>query len=128
MENDRIEIEKSLVKEISTPIFNNRNWIKFLGVLMLVYGIFLVFSIIGIFIAWLPIWIGVLLIQSSSRIEQAKALGNKTALIKTLNNLSTYFTIYGIFALIGIIVGMILTIVILATGILTDIYDFLNNY
>ena len=63
METDKLEFEENLVNEISYPLFSNRGWIKFLGILMLIYGIFVAISIVGIIIAWLPIWLGILLIE-----------------------------------------------------------------
>jgi len=128
METDKLEFEENLVKEISCPLFSSKGWIKFLGILMLIYGIFVAISIVGIIIAWLPIWLGVLLIQTSSRIEQAQTQGNKAALIKAQNSLSTYFTVYGVLALIGIIIGVVVIIVFFATGMFARFNEFVPDY
>ncbi len=128
METDKLEFEENLVKEISYPLFSSKGWIKFLGILMLIYGIFVAISIVGIVIAWLPIWLGVLLIQTSSRIEQAQAQGNKAALIKAQNSLSTYFTVYGVLALIGIIITVVVTIVFFATGMFAHFQELVPDY
>ena len=95
---------------------------------MLVYGIFLALSIVGIIIAWLPIWLGILLMQASSRIKEAHLAGSKEALIKAQNNLSTYFTVYGVLALIGIIGSLIAVIVVLSTGVLSHLDEFRNDF
>ena len=128
MEPEKSELEKSLVREISSPIFNSRGWIKFLGIVMLVYGIFMALTIVGIIIAWLPIWIGILLIQAGSRIEQAKAIGNKIALVRSLESLGTYFTVYGVMALIGIIISVVMMIVVLSTGLLYNLQEYVPDY
>lgn len=128
MEIENQNIEKNLIHEISNPLFQSKSWIKFLGILMLIYGIFIALSIVGLIIAWLPIWIGILLMQVASRIEQAQKLGNKIALIKAQSSLSTYFTVYGVMALIGLIFFVVGTIVFLATGMLTQIMDIVPDY
>lgn len=128
MEADRQAFEQNLVKEISYPLFSSKGWIKFLGIILLIYGIFIAISIIGLVVAWLPIWIGILLIQTTSRIEQAQAMGNKEALINAQNSLSTYFTVYGVLALLGIIIGVVAAIVLIATGILTNFHEYIPDY
>ena len=43
------------------PLYEARGWMKFLGIVMVIAGIFTAITIVGIIIAWLPIWLGVLL-------------------------------------------------------------------
>jgi hypothetical protein len=128
MENENQNLEQNIVKEVSYPLFSSKGWIKFLGILMLVYGIFMAISIVGIIIAWLPIWLGVLLLQTGSRLEQAQLIGNKEMMIKAQNSLSTYFTVYGVLALIGLIIGVVFTIVFFATGMFAQLQEFAPDY
>ena len=60
--------EQQVVREVSAPLFAAKVWMKFLGVLMIIYGVLIAFTIVGIIICWLPIWIGVLLFQSASAV------------------------------------------------------------
>lgn len=128
METESKSVEQNFVKEVSNPIFNNKFWVKFLGILMLIYGIFMALSIVGIIIAWLPIWLGILLMRTASNIEQAQILGNKIALIKAQQSLSTYFTIYGVLAMIGLIFTVVFMIVFFATGMMTNIQEMIPDY
>ena len=128
MDIENQNIEKNLVHEISNPIYQSKSWIKFLGILMLIYGIFVALSIVGIIIAWLPIWLGILLMQVASRIEQAQQMGDKVALIKAQNSLSTYFTVYGVLALIGLIIFAVMMIVFFATGMMTRLQELVPDY
>lgn len=100
--------EQNLVKEISLPIFQSKGWLKLLGVVMIVQGIFTALSIVGIIICWLPIWLGVLLFQAAGSIEGAQYNGNKLALVQSMNKLKMYFMINGILMLIMIIVAVIM--------------------
>ncbi|MFH1688689.1 MAG: DUF5362 domain-containing protein [Candidatus Eisenbacteria bacterium] len=116
--------EQQLIREISAPLFAAKGWMKFLGVLMIIYGVLIALSIVGIVICWLPIWIGVLLFQTAGTVEAAQASGSKMELYGALSKLKTYFTIYGVLALIGIIVSII---VIFTVG-LASLIPFMNNY
>jgi hypothetical protein len=96
-------VESSVIQEVSTPIYESRGWIKLTAILSIINGVLIAFSIVGILIAWLPIWMGVVLYKSASSIEPAKESGHKYALIESLNNMKTYFTIMGVVNLIGLI-------------------------
>ena len=48
------------------------SWLKFLGIVSIVSGALLAFTIIGLIFAWLPIWLGVLLFQAGDRANRAE--------------------------------------------------------
>jgi hypothetical protein len=96
---------------------------------MIIYGAFLVLTIVGVIIAWLPIWLGVLLNQTANRVEQAQISGEMMSMVKAQNSLSTYFTIYGVLALIGIIATVIAIIVVVSTGLMYNLPELIQeNY
>ncbi len=130
MENEFNDVEQRTVREVSLPLFSSKGWIKFLGILMIAYGALVALSIVGILIAWLPIWLGVLLNKTANSMEQAHLSGDKAAMIKAQNSLSTYFTVYGVLALISILLVVLFLIVILSTGMMYNIQDMIqqNNY
>jgi hypothetical protein len=94
---------QGLVQQISYPLFECKGWMKLLGVMYIINGAMLVLSIIGIIIAWLPIWIGVLIFQSANAAEDAYYHGSEYDLVKSLSKLKTFFIILGVLVLIGII-------------------------
>lgn len=128
MEIETNNQEEMLIKEVSLPMFNSKGWIKFLGILMIVYGGLVALSIVGIIVAWLPIWLGVLLNKAANKIEQAYHTGNKIELMEAHKSLGTYFTIYGVVALIGIALGILVMIIALTTGIFAHLQDFSDGY
>ena len=97
--------QNALIKEISMPLYQSKGWMKLIGVLSIVYGGLLALTIFGIIIAWVPIWMGIILYKSASTIEQAVHTGEKTYTLQSLQKLKTYFTIMGVVTLIGLIVG-----------------------
>ncbi len=95
--------ENQLVQQLSLPIFQARGWLKFLGVLSIIGGAISALSIVGIIYAWLPIWMGVLMVQAGSSIESAGQFGDKFTFLQSMGSLKTYFVLQGVLALISII-------------------------
>jgi hypothetical protein len=102
---------EDLVKSLSARAVGSAGWMKFLGVLSIIQGVFLVFTIWGILICWLPIWIGVILFKAAGDAEMASR-GAPTQLEGYLEKINRYFLIQGILALIGIIVGLVVVFVV----------------
>jgi hypothetical protein len=118
--------QANVIKEVSIPLYQARGWMKLLGILNIIGGVLAALSIVGIIIAWLPIWMGVILYQAGSSSEQAYFNGDKYSMAKSLNQLKLYFTINGIMALLGIGIWVIFVIVFLVGGFAFG--EFLENY
>ena len=101
--------------QIVRPLYNAKGWLKLLGVLAIIGGIFYCITIVGIIIAWLPIWMGVLAVQSSNRYAQAIDRNDPNAAMEACRKLQTIITIQGVLALIGLILGGIGMLVSLGT-------------
>ncbi len=103
------------VQELSAPIYQARGWLKFLGILSIINGVGMALSVAGIIIAWLPIWMGVLMFQAGSSIDSAGQFGDKFAFLRSMGSLKTYFVLQGILTLLGIlvVVSMLCILVIL---------------
>jgi len=106
-------------QRIIQPIYASKGWMKLVGVLLIVQGAIVALSIIGLVIAWLPIWIGVLLMRSAKKAEEAYLVGGEVEAIESLASLKTVFTIYGVVSIIGIgfmILYIVLLVVLIASG------------
>jgi len=95
------------IKTVSAPLYDAKFWLKLVAVMSIVYGALVALSIVGIIVAWLPIWMGVLLFQCAGQIEQANTADDAQALHNALAKLRTYFTILGVMTLIGLVVGVV---------------------
>ena len=121
--------QANLIKEVSIPVYQARGWMKLIGILMIIAGVFYALTIVGIIIAWLPIWMGVVLYQAGSSSEQAYFNGDKYSLLTSLNKLKLYFTIMGIMTLITIALLVIMLIAVLAGGLaFGDYFDSYDYY
>ena len=113
--------EKELVQQLSLPIFQAKGWMKLLGVVLILNGVMAIFTVVGIVICWLPIWMGILLFKSASLVEAAQVSGDKVVLLESLHKIKTYFTINGVLMLI-VLVGVVLS-VMMAGGAMFALFD-----
>lgn len=107
-------VDDETVRRIIKPIDAARGWMKLLAVLSIIQGVLIAVTIIGLIIAWLPIWLGVLLWQGADKAEQAEMSGNEADAVESLSKVRTIFTIYGVLALIAVVVSVIYIIVVIA--------------
>lgn len=86
-------------------------WLKIIAICTLISGIIIALSIIGIIIAWFPIWLGIVLLQATSRLELAERHRDIPALVEGLHKIKTYLIIKGSGALcLLILLGFILAL------------------
>lgn len=112
--------EDMLVKELSQPLANAAGWIKFIGISLIVLGSITALTIVGLITAWLPIWIGVILLKASNNARIAFASGDKKSLIDSLLSLNNYFTISGALVIIGLVFAVIGIVVAFAFGLFSQ--------
>ena len=105
-------MRNEIVRELAAPLASGRGWMKFLGILSIVSGALGALSIVGLIWAWLPIWLGVLLFQAASGVEQAAISGDATSFVTAQNRLRLYFMINGVM----IIVAFALVVLFLIFG------------
>ncbi|MFH1844151.1 MAG: DUF5362 family protein [bacterium] len=121
---------QQLVRELSAPLFAVKGWMRLLGVLSIIGGIITVFSLWGIVICWIPIWIGVLLLKAASAIELAQLNGDRDQLTQCLQQFRTYFTLQGVLSLIYIVAGIIGFIVMggALLGLIAGLGDYSGDW
>ncbi len=81
-------------------------WIKFLGIVQLIYGVLTAVTLIGI----LWIWLGLVLIKVANNLRLARE-GDDEAFVEASQNLSTFFTVWGVLVVIGIGIAILVVIV-----------------
>ena len=103
------EERSALVRDLIAPLASGKGWIKFLGIVTIVGAALSVLSTfgLGLLVAWLPIWMGILLLQSGGALERAQMAGDEASMRLALDKLRTYFLIQGILVLISIALAVI---------------------
>lgn len=97
------------VREFSRPLFDAKMWMKLTGVMAIVEAVFIIVATLGVglIVAWLPIWMGVLMYQSATAAERAHANGDREAMLRSQSKLKTLFIIAGVLVLISIVLTVI---------------------
>lgn len=97
----------SLVRELSQTAAGSSAWMKFLGVMMIIDGVFLALTGVGLLICWLPIWLGVILFQAAGDAEMASK-GAAGKLLSYVQKVNRFFFIQGILALLVLVISLVL--------------------
>lgn len=100
-------MQNETVQALSLPLYSAKGWLKFLAVMSIIGGIFSALSIVGLLVAWIPIWQGVLLFQAAGAIEQAYLSGNQEQMLLAQNKVKTYFIIMAVLLLISVVLGVL---------------------
>lgn len=95
-----------------------KGWIKFIGIVLIVMGVIYGLTIIGLVVAWLPIWMGIILTNAAKHIEGYIQTRSFTELIEYSRKIKSYFAILGVLSIIGLI-GMAIWIIIIIIAIST---------
>lgn len=101
-----------------------KGWIKFIGITSIVGGAIYALTIIGIIVAWLPIWIGIVLYQAGERADRYIAEKDEKALVEFMGKLNTYFTILGIVILVSFALTVIAVLIAIMVGVSLPHYNF----
>jgi hypothetical protein len=107
---DQADSPEATLKRACKIAADSASWMKLLGVISIIQGVFAVFTIWGIIIAWLPIWLGVMLFRAANEAEMASA-GLTDHLESYLKRLNKFFLIQGIFMLLTIVIALIMAFV-----------------
>jgi len=108
-------------------------WMKFMGIMTIIGGCLQALSIFGLVVAWLPIWMGVVLTKAGTKAGEYAEKGDFASLEGLTGQLKTYFTISGILIIVSFaaaIVAVIAWLVLLGLGVFSSssLMDMLNRY
>ncbi|MEO0270238.1 MAG: DUF5362 family protein [candidate division WOR-3 bacterium] len=104
-------------------------WIKFFGIVNIIAGILEAITIIGILIAWIPIWIGITALQAASSAEKASISKSEADLIQYHSKIRFLFQLIGILIIVGIILGIIIFLVaIVASAFFASMLSELGGF
>ncbi len=109
-----MELSEQVFRTIVEEAQKSKGWLKFIGIMMIIGGALEALSIVGIVVAWLPIWAGVILIQAANAAESFALNSDTSKLAELASKLRLYFTIQGIFIIVNI-AFIILSIILYLT-------------
>jgi hypothetical protein len=98
--------DSELQQKVTTSCKEMSGWIKFLAIVWIISGAIYALTIFGIIIAWILIWIGVILLRVSKSCKEV-ADGTFDSLGEMFASLKTFFILTGVFTIITIALSII---------------------
>lgn len=95
------------VQVLLASLIKNSSWLKFLGVMLIVQGVLVCLSIIGILVGWIPIWLGVLLFVSGTKLDRVRLEDSEADAIESIEKISLYFKINAVLTLLVIVLAVL---------------------
>ena len=94
--------KNGIIQDLGQNIVRYNIWIKILAITTIIQGIILVCTIIGILVAWLPIWTGIVLWKMSNNFKNAVNTGETVEFETALSRMRLFFKLSGITILLTI--------------------------
>ncbi len=110
------------IRGAAAPLASAGLYIRILGALHVLVGAFYAITIVGLLVAWLPLWLGVLLFQAAGHAEIAARSGSEADLTAANHKLKLFFMIIGICTL-GSVFFFLLGVMGLGSVILGGLLD-----
>jgi len=98
---------------VMAPLQDARFFISVIGWFNLIFGIIYALTIVGLIVAWLPIWIGVLLKKASEQLKLAQESGLPNHDYEAAKNLATVFKIVGVLTMIQLVITVLYLVIII---------------
>lgn len=95
-----------LEQKVTTSCKEMSGWIKFLAIICIICGGIYALTIVGIVIAWILIWIGIILLRVSKSCKEV-ADGTFESLGNMFASLKTFFILTGVFTIMTIALSVI---------------------
>ena len=106
------------LRTVTLPLYEAKKWMKLLGGALVGIGILNALTIVGLFIAWLFLWLGMLLWQAASQIDSAFPQGKEIPLSIAFEKLRRFFVVSGIAVLVHLIVVVLVVVTAGVVGLL----------
>jgi Na+-transporting methylmalonyl-CoA/oxaloacetate decarboxylase gamma subunit len=96
------------IKRLVYPLYQSLLWIRVFAACLILYGALITVTGVGVLIAWLPMWIGVMLFLASKSIVNAYNENDEEAFVQTISRLKTIFITLGLSSVALIIASIYL--------------------
>ncbi|MCG6659102.1 DUF5362 domain-containing protein [Halomonas campisalis] len=95
------------LRDLIEPLYRGKFWMQLTGVMLILSGLMTALSIIGLIVAWIPIWGGWVLMQAAGATGRVYESGDYLEMKHAMRKLKTYFTIFGVLILIYLIIAVV---------------------
>lgn len=105
------------VKAVGLPLYLGKKWMKFLGVVLIGIGVLYGISIIGLIVAWLPVWLGILLFQAANRAEAGYMGDDEPSVLAAQWKVNRFFVVAGVSTLVYLVLMALVAVVAILVGV-----------
>jgi len=113
----RDEQRNASITRLANAFLKHAGWMRFLGVLYWISGIFLCVTIVGAVIGWLPIWMGRLLFGATRAAELASRASSEQDLAEAVEKVSLFFLLFGVLTLISMVLNVIYVVAMVMASV-----------
>ena len=90
------QIEPPQISGLIFPLYQSLFWVRLFATCLVFYGALITVTGIGVLFAWVPIWIGMLLLLAAKAISLAYKENDQQAFMQFMSRLKTIFTLLGL--------------------------------
>lgn len=96
------------INSLIFPLYQSLFWVRLFAACLVFYGALITVTGIGVLVAWIPIWIGMLLLLAGKAISLAYKENDEQAFMQFISRLKTIFTILGFTSVAMIVASLYL--------------------
>ena len=96
------------IRRLVYPLYQSLLWIRLFAACLIFYGALITVTGVGVLVAWLPMWIGVILLLASKSIATAYKENDEHAFMHSISRLKTIFITLGLSSIALIIASIYL--------------------
>jgi len=90
------QIEPLQINSLIFPLYQSLFWVRLFAACLIFYGALITVTGIGVLVAWIPIWIGILLLLAAKAISLAYKENDEQAFMRFMSRMKTIFTLLGL--------------------------------
>jgi hypothetical protein len=103
-------LSEAAIRRLAAPLFERKGWIKLVGVLWIIVGIF---ALPALLFGLIPIFAGLALMKMAGNVERAHAGGDFTRLEEAQRNSANFFFLQGVLLAIQLAITVLMTVLMM---------------
>lgn len=95
-----------IVRDVCLPLSTMTGWLRWLGIAFITQGVLSALTVLGLLVAWLPIWVGVLMVKASGSLREAHESEDEAVIEMAFNKLRSCMLVQGILMLVSVSIAL----------------------
>ncbi len=95
-----------IVRDVCLPLSTMTGWLRWLGIAFIAQGMLSALTVLGLLVAWLPIWAGVLMVKASGSLRKAHESEDETVIELAFTKLRSCVLVQGMLMLVSVSIAL----------------------